>query len=107
MSSQYDFTEAVRQARAGAALPGIPATLRAQLLALLCLNLSDPEAARTCVEQGNRMLSDEAPLVRNVGSWMAALLADFEGRPEEAMAVLDGGGACRAEALPCQPGRSR
>ncbi|MGK5532135.1 helix-turn-helix transcriptional regulator [Streptomyces sp. URMC 129] len=39
LSSQSDFTEAVRQARAGAALPGIPATLRARLLALECLNL--------------------------------------------------------------------
>ncbi|WP_331769218.1 AAA family ATPase (plasmid) [Embleya sp. NBC_00888] len=40
VSSQYDFTEAARQARIGAALPGIPASLRAQLLALRCLNLS-------------------------------------------------------------------
>ncbi|POX50914.1 LuxR family transcriptional regulator [Streptomyces sp. Ru72] len=40
VSSQYDFTEAVRQARAGASLPGVAPTLRAQLLALECLNLS-------------------------------------------------------------------
>ncbi|MEV7981604.1 AAA family ATPase [Streptomyces sp. NPDC086519] len=40
VSSQYDFTEAARQARTGAALPGIPSSLRAQLLALRCLNLS-------------------------------------------------------------------
>ena len=54
MSSQYDFTEAVRQARTGAALPGIPATLRAQLLALLCLNLSmvgDMEATAHAVTE--------------------------------------------------------
>jgi DNA-binding CsgD family transcriptional regulator len=40
VSSQYDFTEAARQAGTGAALPGIPPSLRAQLLALQCLNLS-------------------------------------------------------------------
>ncbi|MER6089896.1 ATP-binding protein [Streptomyces bluensis] len=40
VSGQYDFTEAARQAEAGAALPGIPASLRAQLLALRSLNLS-------------------------------------------------------------------
>ncbi|WP_353612693.1 AAA family ATPase [Streptomyces sp. NRRL S-495] len=48
LASHFDFAEAVRQARAGAALPGIPAALRARLLALLCLGLSlagDPEGA--------------------------------------------------------------
>lgn len=40
LGAQFDFSEAVRQARAGAALPGIPAALRARLLALLCLGLS-------------------------------------------------------------------
>ncbi|AEY86032.1 putative regulatory protein [Streptomyces hygroscopicus subsp. jinggangensis 5008] len=40
VSSQYDFTEAVRQARTGAALAGAAPALRAQLLALECLNLS-------------------------------------------------------------------
>ncbi|MFF2044059.1 AAA family ATPase [Kitasatospora sp. NPDC058170] len=54
LASHFDFAEAVRQARAGAALPGIPAALRARLLALLCLGLSlagDPEGAeRTAAE---------------------------------------------------------
>ncbi|GGS31567.1 helix-turn-helix transcriptional regulator [Streptomyces humidus] len=40
VSGQYDFAEAAQQAEAGAALPGIPASLRAQLLALRCLDLS-------------------------------------------------------------------
>ncbi|MFF8277959.1 AAA family ATPase [Streptomyces lateritius] len=35
-----DFSEAVRHARTGAGLPGIPAALRARLTALLCLALS-------------------------------------------------------------------
>ncbi|SCF64666.1 AAA family ATPase [Streptomyces sp. Ncost-T10-10d] len=54
LSSEFDFSEAVRQARAGAALPGIPAALRARLLALLCLNLSmsgDNEAAEQAVAE--------------------------------------------------------
>ncbi|GAB2997422.1 LuxR family transcriptional regulator [Streptomyces pseudoechinosporeus] len=40
VSNQYDFTEAAHQARTGADLVGIPPSLRAQLLALRCLNLS-------------------------------------------------------------------
>ncbi|MFJ1535330.1 ATP-binding protein [Streptomyces mirabilis] len=40
VSGQYDFTEAARQAEAGAALPGIPASLRAQLLALRAMELA-------------------------------------------------------------------
>ncbi|GGT96871.1 hypothetical protein GCM10010272_47260 [Streptomyces lateritius] len=35
-----DFSEAVRHARTGAGLPGVPAALRARLTALLCLALS-------------------------------------------------------------------
>ncbi|MFJ4689329.1 ATP-binding protein [Streptomyces sp. NPDC088789] len=40
VSGQYDFMEAARQAEAGAALPGIPASLRAQLLALRAMELA-------------------------------------------------------------------
>ncbi|MFD9560995.1 ATP-binding protein [Streptomyces sp. NPDC059994] len=61
LSSQFDFCAAVRQARAGAALPGIPAALRARLLALLCLGLSlsgDDEAAEQAV--GEALESAEA-----------------------------------------------
>ncbi|MFJ4690089.1 ATP-binding protein [Streptomyces sp. NPDC088766] len=58
-------------------------------LVRVALHTNDLEAARSYVEQGERMLRDEAPLVRNVGSWMAALLADVEGRPDRAMALLD------------------
>lgn len=69
-------------------------------LVRVALHTNDLDAARTYVEQGRRMLSDEAPLVRNVGSWMAALLADFEGRPDQAMAVLDEAAAALAEERP-------
>ncbi|WP_308190781.1 AAA family ATPase [Streptomyces sp. HPF1205] len=58
-------------------------------LVRVALHTNDLETARALVGRGRRMLSDQAPLVRNVGSWMAALLADHEGRPEHAMALLD------------------
>ncbi|MEW2528023.1 AAA family ATPase [Streptomyces sp. NPDC047071] len=54
LSTQYDFSEAVRQARAGAALPGLPTDLRARLLALLCLGLAlsgDNEAAEQALPE--------------------------------------------------------
>ncbi|MEV0536506.1 AAA family ATPase [Kitasatospora sp. NPDC050463] len=77
LASHFDFAEAVRQARAGAALPGIPAALRARLLALLCLGLSlagDPggaeqtaaeareatDAARDGIAQATMMVVDSA-----------------------------------------------
>ncbi|MFI8933222.1 AAA family ATPase [Streptomyces sp. NPDC053474] len=65
LSTQYDFSEAVRQARAGAALPGLPEDLRARLLSLLCLGLALsgddeaveqalPEARETAEAAGDR-----------------------------------------------------
>ncbi|WP_172385887.1 LuxR family transcriptional regulator [Streptomyces sp. MNP-20] len=54
LSTQYDFSEAVRQARAGAALPGLPTDLWARLLALLCLGLAlsgDNEAAEQALPE--------------------------------------------------------
>ncbi|MCZ0982270.1 hypothetical protein O1L60_34500 [Streptomyces diastatochromogenes] len=35
------------------------------------------------------MRSDDAPVVRHFGAWMLALTADFEDRPDRAMAELD------------------
>ncbi|MDX2681445.1 ATP-binding protein [Streptomyces soliscabiei] len=58
-------------------------------LVRVAVHTNDQEAARMYAAQAERMLSDEAPLVRNVGSWMAALVADFEGRPDRAMHALD------------------
>ncbi|KDN75364.1 LuxR family transcriptional regulator [Streptomyces olindensis] len=58
-------------------------------LVRVAVHTNDQEAARTYAAQAERMLRDEAPLVRNVGSWMTALVADFEGRPDQAMRALD------------------
>ncbi|TQJ56907.1 ATP-binding protein [Streptomyces sp. SLBN-115] len=57
VSSQYDFTEAARHAGTGAALPGIPESLRARLLALRCLNMTmvgDFEATARAMEEALR-----------------------------------------------------
>ncbi|MEU0383062.1 AAA family ATPase [Streptomyces chartreusis] len=58
-------------------------------LVRVAVHTNDQEAARMYAAQAERMLSDGAPLVRNVGSWMVALVADFEGRPDRAMQALD------------------
>lgn len=58
-------------------------------LVRVAVHTNDQEAARLYAAQVERMLRDEAPLVRNVGSWMTALVADFEGQPDRAMHVLD------------------
>ncbi|MFF0225835.1 ATP-binding protein [Streptomyces sp. NPDC004629] len=61
VSSQYDFAEAAHQAGAGAALPGISSQLRAQLLALKCLNLSmvgDFAATAEAVEEALEAASE-------------------------------------------------
>ncbi|MFE1446321.1 helix-turn-helix transcriptional regulator [Streptomyces olivaceoviridis] len=50
---------------------------------------NDLEAARRYAKEAERMLDDSAILVRNSGSWLIALVADAEGRPHEAMRVLD------------------
>ncbi|WUT86475.1 AAA family ATPase [Streptomyces melanogenes] len=54
----------------------------------IALHTNDQEAARGCASQVRRMRSDSAPLVRDAGAWLLALLADFEGRPDRAMAEL-------------------
>ncbi|MCN9241683.1 LuxR family transcriptional regulator, partial [Streptomyces sp. RY43-2] len=53
------------------------------------LHTNDQQAAREYAMEARRMRSDSAPLVRDAGSWMLALMADFEGRPDRAMAELD------------------
>ncbi|MDP4509296.1 helix-turn-helix transcriptional regulator [Nonomuraea turcica] len=39
-ANQYSLTEAIRQSRAGVALPGLPLRIRAQLMAMLAFNLA-------------------------------------------------------------------
>ncbi|MFI8825638.1 helix-turn-helix transcriptional regulator [Streptomyces sp. NPDC053431] len=55
----------------------------------LALQSHDQQAARRCAAEARRMRKDGAPAVRAVGSWMLALMGDFEGRPDRAMAELD------------------
>ncbi|WP_123456892.1 LuxR family transcriptional regulator [Streptomyces sp. PanSC19] len=55
----------------------------------VALHTGDRSAARAHAAEARRMRSDGAPVVRHFGSWMLALMADFEGRPDRAMAELD------------------
>ncbi|WP_330333405.1 AAA family ATPase [Streptomyces sp. NBC_00536] len=55
----------------------------------VALHTNDQRTARAYAVEARRMRSDGAPTVRHFGSWMLALMADFEGRPERAMAELD------------------
>lgn len=63
-------------------------TLRYVMLRV-ALHSDDQPTARAYAAQARRMRSDGAPVVRHFGSWMLALMADFEGRPDRAMAELD------------------
>ncbi|WP_234334246.1 helix-turn-helix transcriptional regulator [Streptomyces sp. NRRL B-1347] len=58
-------------------------------LTRVAVHTNDQQAARAYAADARRMRTDEAPLVRQVGSWLLALLADFEGRPDRAVAALD------------------
>ncbi|MET9700400.1 AAA family ATPase [Streptomyces sp. NPDC006529] len=55
----------------------------------VALHTDDRRTARAYAAQARRMRSDAAPVVRYFGSWMLALLADSEGRPDRAVAALD------------------
>lgn len=55
----------------------------------VALHTNDQQTARAYAAEARRMRSDGAPVVRHFGSWMLALMADFEGRPDRAMAELD------------------
>ncbi|MER5310657.1 AAA family ATPase [Streptomyces sp. NPDC002773] len=55
----------------------------------VALHTDDQQTARAYAVEARRMRSDGAPVVRHFGSWMLALMADFEGRPDRAMAELD------------------
>ncbi|MFJ3778169.1 ATP-binding protein [Streptomyces sp. NPDC090075] len=64
------------------------ATLLYTLLRV-ALHTGDRDAARAYAAEVGRMVGDPAILVRNAGSWLLALMADAEGRPDRAMALLD------------------
>ncbi|WP_342451896.1 ATP-binding protein [Streptomyces palmae] len=78
-------------------------TLRHAMMRV-ALHTNDQQAAREYAARARRMRSGGAPLVREVGSWMLALMADVEGRPDRAMAELDEVMAARAEERPALAG---
>ncbi|MER8040906.1 ATP-binding protein [Streptomyces hydrogenans] len=63
-------------------------TLRYVMLRV-ALHTGDRRTAEAYAAEARRMRSDGAPVVRHFGAWMLALMADFEGRPDRAMAELD------------------
>nr|WP_026058594.1 LuxR family transcriptional regulator [Streptomyces sp. SS] len=89
------LTDARADAEAASAAPDDPGpgnladvTLRYVMLRV-ALHTDDRQTAREYAAEARRMRSDGAPVVRHFGSWMLALMADFEGRPDRAMAELD------------------
>ncbi|MFJ5708723.1 AAA family ATPase [Streptomyces sp. NPDC093105] len=63
-------------------------TLRYVMLRV-ALHTGDRRTAEAYAAEATRMRSDGAPVVRHFGTWMLALTADHEGRPDRAMAALD------------------
>ncbi|MFF5761480.1 AAA family ATPase [Streptomyces tanashiensis] len=63
-------------------------TLRYVMLRV-ALHTGDRPTAEAYAAEARRMRSDDAPVVRHFGTWMLALMADHEGRPDRAMAELD------------------
>ncbi|MFI0825073.1 AAA family ATPase [Streptomyces roseolus] len=63
-------------------------TLRYVMLRV-ALHTGDRKAAEAYAVEARRMRNDGAPVVRHFGTWMLALMADHEGRPDRAMAELD------------------
>ncbi|MEU6162740.1 helix-turn-helix transcriptional regulator [Streptomyces tanashiensis] len=63
-------------------------TLRYVMLRV-ALHTGDRQTAEAYAAEARRMRSDDAPVVRHFGTWMLALMADHEGRPDAAMAELD------------------
>ncbi|MFG3189657.1 helix-turn-helix transcriptional regulator [Streptomyces omiyaensis] len=78
-------------------------TLRYVMLRV-AFHTGDRRTAQAYAAEARRMRSDGAPVVRHFGSWMLALMADFEGRPDRAMAELDGVMTSPAEDRPAYAG---
>ncbi|MEU9003303.1 AAA family ATPase [Streptomyces sp. NPDC048551] len=70
----------------------------------VAVHTNDRRTARAYAAEARRMRSDGAPVVRHFGSWMLALMADFEGRPDRAMAELDEVMTSRAADRPAYAG---
>ncbi|MFF3619862.1 AAA family ATPase [Streptomyces sp. NPDC002467] len=78
-------------------------TLRYVMLRV-ALHTDDRRTAEAYAAEARRMRSDAAPVVRHFGTWMLALMADFEGRPDRAMAELDTVMTSPAESRPAYAG---
>ncbi|MFI9345190.1 ATP-binding protein [Streptomyces sp. NPDC052773] len=78
-------------------------TLRYVMLRV-ALHTDDRKTAQAYAAEARRMRSDGAPVVRHFGSWMLALMADSEGRPDRAMAELDAVMTSPAEDRPAYAG---
>ncbi|MFF6772573.1 ATP-binding protein [Streptomyces sp. NPDC012637] len=78
-------------------------TLRYVMLRV-ALHTGDRQTVQAYAAEARRMRSDGAPVVRHFGSWMLALTADFEGRPDRAMAELDEVMTSPAEGRPAYAG---
>ncbi|MFF5455366.1 helix-turn-helix transcriptional regulator [Streptomyces sp. NPDC012950] len=63
-------------------------TLRYVMLRV-ALHTGDRQTAEAYAAEARRMRDDDALVVRHFGTWMLALMADHEGRPDRAMAELD------------------
>ncbi|MFE1412313.1 AAA family ATPase [Streptomyces sp. NPDC058746] len=104
------LTDARADAEAASAGTGDPGpgnladvTLRYVMLRV-ALHTGDRQTARAYAAEAMRMRSDRAPVVRHFGTWMLALMADFEGRPDRAMAELDEVMTSPAESRPAYAG---
>ncbi|MFI8324386.1 helix-turn-helix transcriptional regulator [Streptomyces sp. NPDC085529] len=100
LSVQFDFTEAVRQARAGAALPGISPTARGRLLAMLAVGLSmsgehaaaervAAQAWETAAVAGDRTAEATLTTVRSAASFHRMDLAEAFRQAERSAALAD------------------
>ncbi|MEV7568596.1 helix-turn-helix transcriptional regulator [Streptomyces tanashiensis] len=104
------LTDARADAEAASAGTGDPGpgnladvTLRYVMLRV-ALHTGDRRTAEAYAAEARRMRSDGAPVVRHFGTWMLALMADFEGRPDRAMAELDEVMTSPAESRPAYAG---
>ncbi|MFD8009165.1 ATP-binding protein [Streptomyces sp. NPDC058955] len=96
----FDFSEAVRQARAGAALPGIPEALRGRLLAMLAVGLSmsgehaaaeqvAAEAWESAAAAGDRTAEATLTTVRSAVSFHRMDLTEAFRQAERSAALAD------------------
>ncbi|MEV0503999.1 AAA family ATPase [Streptomyces spectabilis] len=111
LASQFDFSDAVRQARAGAELPGIPTDLRARLLAVLCLGLSLsghneaaeralPAAQETAAAAGDRTAQATLLVVESAACFRRMDWSEALRRADRATALVTGPGAAPSSWVP-------